>query len=67
MKYHNPKKRNASTGETSKVTAEIMKFVTSNDDVKIVVIHGGSFFSSGNDLSAFSAGFMSGDVEKTLA
>ena len=28
-----------------------------NDDIKIILLHGGSFFSSGNDLGAFADAF----------
>ena len=33
---------------------ELITSVQEDEDVKVILLHGGRFFSSGNDLSAFS-------------
>eukprot|EP00347_Sterkiella_histriomuscorum_P009199 403342146 len=66
IKYHNPKKRNAFGIDTQYKIAELFEQINKNDEVKIVVLHGGSYFSSGNDLSAFQKAFIKGDFEDAM-
>lgn len=53
IKSHNPKKRNAWTKETQAKMVELFKIANQDDSIKVVLLHGGSYFSSGNDLSVF--------------
>jgi len=54
IKIHNPKKMNAIGTPPEKKIAEIVKAAQTDDNVKVILLHGGSFFSSGNDLSMFA-------------
>ena len=49
----NPKKKNAIGIKEEEQMAEIIKGAQTNDEVKVILLHGGRYFSSGNDLSAF--------------
>ena len=53
IKIHNPTKMNAIATIPEKKIAEIVRSAQTDDNVKVILIHGGSFFSSGNDLSMF--------------
>eukprot|EP00347_Sterkiella_histriomuscorum_P014344 403361230 len=67
IKFHNLKKRNASTGATTKRLIQIFQSMNQNDAVKVIVMHGGSYFSSGNDISVFATAFTGGNMEKGLS
>lgn len=53
IKIHNPSKMNAISNDPEKKIGEIVTAAQTDDTVKVILIHGGSFFSSGNDLSMF--------------
>jgi len=53
IKIHNPKKMNAIGTPPEMRIAEIVTAAQTDDNVKVILLHGGSFFSSGNDLSMF--------------
>ena len=53
IKYHNPKKKNALQPETYIKLAELFEQANKDDKIKVVVLHGGEFYSAGNDLSGF--------------
>ena len=56
IKLHDPKKKNAFFNKTMIKLIELMEFANKDPKVKCVVIHGGKFFSAGNDLEAFQIG-----------
>jgi enoyl-CoA hydratase/carnithine racemase len=62
IKIHNVKKRNAIATVPEKKLGELFKMADENDEIKVILLHGGKFFSSGNDLSAFADAF-SGKVK----
>lgn len=53
---HDPKKKNAFFHKTMIKLDELMQYANKSQKVKCVVIHGGKFFSAGNDLEAFQIG-----------
>lgn len=53
IKFHYPKRKNAWTAETNLKLIEILRNANKDEQVKCVLIHGGEFYSSGNDLSGF--------------
>lgn len=57
IKIHNPKKRNAIATVPEKKLAELFNMANENEDIKVILLHGGRFFSSGNDLGAFADAF----------
>jgi enoyl-CoA hydratase/carnithine racemase len=50
-----PKRKNAFGGNTQNRLAELFTIANKDDNVKCVLLHGGEYFSSGNDLSAFAS------------
>ena len=54
--FFNPKKRNASNGQAHMVMADAINAAQVDEEVKVILIHGGFYFSSGNDISALAAG-----------
>ena len=53
--------RNASTGAGQLLMSKIITAAQTDEKVKVILIHGGKYFSSGNDLKALMAG--GGDTE----
>jgi len=53
IKINNPKKKNAIGTPPERKLAEIITAAQTDDNIKVILLHGGSFFSSGNDLSMF--------------
>lgn len=49
----NSKKKNAIGIKEEETMTEVIKSAQTDDNVKVILLHGGRFFSSGNDLSAF--------------
>ncbi|CDW83026.1 peroxisomal-trans-enoyl-isomerase [Stylonychia lemnae] len=66
VKFNNPSKKNAWTKDTQVRLTQIFKQANKDDNVKVVFLHGGSYYSSGNDLSAFGKAFSSGDVKQAI-
>lgn len=60
---NNPKMKNAIGSPPEKKMVELINGAQDNKDIKVILLHGGRFFSSGNDLSAL-VGFTGGDIEK---
>ena len=56
IKLHDPKKKNSFFVKTMIKISELMEYANSDPKVKCVVIHGGKFFSAGNDLEVFEIG-----------
>jgi Delta3-Delta2-enoyl-CoA isomerase len=56
IKIHDPKKKNAFFIKTMIKISELMQYANLDPKVKCVVLHGGKFFSAGNDLEAFEIG-----------
>lgn len=54
--FFNPKKRNASNGKSHIQMANAINSAQADPDVKVILLHGGFYFSSGNDISALAAG-----------
>lgn len=53
IKIHNPAKKNALGLEPEKKVTELINQCQEDEEVKVIMLHGGKFFSSGNDLSVF--------------
>jgi len=66
IKFHNPKKKNAWSKDTQAKMAELMKMANKDENIKVVFMHGGSYYSSGNDLGAFATAGKTGDFEKAI-
>jgi enoyl-CoA hydratase/carnithine racemase len=64
MKIHNPKKKNAIASIPELKMKELVLAAQDNEDIKVILLHGGSFYSSGNDLSLFGEAFAKGDPEE---
>ena len=60
IKIHNLKKRNAIAGIPEKRLTDLINSAQDNEDIKVILLHGGRFFSSGNDLGAFADAFKNG-------
>ena len=54
IKIHNPKKKNAIGIPPERKLTELINAAQDDESVKVILLHGGSFFSSGNDLSLFT-------------
>ena len=52
IKIHRPKFRNATNAACNIKMGECWKAASEDPNVKLIVVHGGKFFSSGNDLGA---------------
>lgn len=50
---HNPSKKNAVGTPPERKMAELLTAANTDDSIKVILLHGGRFFSSGNDLSMF--------------
>ena len=66
IKIHNPKIKNAIGATPEAKLTKLIKEAQEDEDIKVILLHGGAFFSSGNDLGAFAKAFKTGDVEKML-
>jgi enoyl-CoA hydratase/carnithine racemase len=61
---HRPKQRNAIGIDQYKKLGELFAFASKDENTKVVLLHGGSYFCSGNDLSALIASAGSSDASK---
>jgi len=50
----NPKKRNAIGTPPEEVMLTLFQKANDDPNIKVIMLHGGRFFSSGNDLSLFA-------------
>lgn len=66
MKFHNPKIKNAIGATPEAKMTKLIVDAQENEDIKVILLHGGAFFSSGNDLGAFAKAFKKGDMEAML-
>lgn len=66
IKIHNLKKRNAIAGIIEKKLTELINDAQENEDIKVILLHGGRFFSSGNDLGGFTDAIKRGDMTDYL-
>jgi len=64
IKFHNPKKKNAIGTPPEKLLTELVKQAEEDNDIKVILLHGGKYFSSGNDISLF---IKSGDPDEKKA
>ena len=53
IKLHSPKNRNAISYPMQLKLAALLKEAEADEDVKCILLHGGKYYSSGNDLSMF--------------
>lgn len=53
IKFHNPAKKNAIGLEPEAKLTKLIEQCQEDEDVKVILLHGGRYFSSGNDLSVF--------------
>ena len=68
IKIHNPKIRNAIASVPEKKLIELINSAQENEEVKVILLHGGRFFSSGNDLGGFAEAIKNGgDMSKYLS
>ena len=54
IKFHNPAKKNAIGLEPEEKVTQIINDCQEDEEVKVIMLHGGRYFSSGNDLSVFN-------------
>lgn len=47
--------RNALNGDAQDQIAKCINACQEDEDVKVILLHGGRFYSSGNDLTAFQS------------
>ncbi|CDW76444.1 enoyl-delta isomerase mitochondrial-like [Stylonychia lemnae] len=66
IKFNNPGKKNAIDMEDLLKLADLFNDANNNDQVRVVLIHGGSYYSSGNDLSIFMKKLESHSVEEVI-
>ena len=50
IKFHSPKDRNALTGQAQALLTKLFTIVNDDKNIKCVVIHGGKYYGSGNNL-----------------
>lgn len=64
IKFNNPRRKNAFGMETQVKLQSL--FIQANEDptIKCILLHGGDFFSSGNDLSIFMNDFSPDNIRK---
>ena len=55
IKYHNPTKRNAANAECQLLMARLVENAQTDTSIKVILIHGGLFYSSGNDISRLAS------------
>ena len=55
IKLHSPKKRNTLKKATYLLLNQLIVFAQTEDSVKVIFIHGGKFFTAGNDLMTEAA------------
>lgn len=65
--YFNPKKKNASHAAMHLRMTHLIEAAQTDNKTKVILIHGGPFFSSGNDISALASGGSMSDAEKKTA
>jgi enoyl-CoA hydratase/carnithine racemase len=54
IKFHTPETRNAITNEGQRTIGELVNAAQKDDSVKVILLQGGKYYSSGNDLSALT-------------
>ena len=54
IKIHNPSKKNAIGTPPERKLYELINAAQEDENIKVILLHGGNFFSSGNDLSMFA-------------
>ena len=68
ISYWNLKRKNSITGEGQRQMGRLVNAAQDDPDVKVIFIHGGLFYSSGNDLSVLAGmGSMEGDEKINAA
>ena len=53
IKFHSPKTYNAINTNNQVKLVELLKQCENDEEVKVILLHGGRFFSSGSDISGF--------------
>lgn len=53
IKIHNPSKMNAISSVHEQKLAELVNAAQDDEKIKVILLHGGWFFTSGNDLGMF--------------
>jgi len=54
MKFNNPKSKNSVTMETELLIAKLINDAQSDTTIKAILLHGGKFYSSGNDITVLA-------------
>lgn len=54
--YFNPQKRNSVTGEGQMLMGRLINAAQDDENIKVIFIHGGLFYSAGNELGALASG-----------
>lgn len=60
IKYHSPKDRNALTGMGQYRLGILINQASEDPAVKVILLHGGKYYGSGNNLKALAKG-LTGD------
>lgn len=55
IKFNTPQNRNASTGEGQLTMAKLIQDAQNDKSIKVILLHGGSYYSSGNNLAALTS------------
>ena len=61
IKYHDPKTKNASTLVMQRQIALLINEAQKDTSIKVILFHGGRYFSSGNNLSVLTGAAKTGD------
>ena len=52
--FYKPKMKNAMNGATHDLMCELITKAQDDKKIKVILIHGGKFFGSGNDIAALA-------------
>jgi len=64
ISYWNMKRKNSVTGDGQRQMGRLIEAAQNNEDIKVIFIHGGLFYCSGNDLAVLSSMSDMDDAEK---
>ena len=56
IKFHSMKTRNASRSSQHLMMSQIINAAQKDEKIKVILLHGGKYYSSGNDLKALMKG-----------
>lgn len=64
ISYWNHKRKNAVTGDGQRVMGRLIQAAQNNKEIKVIFIHGGLFYCSGNELSKLANSYSMEEEEK---